>query len=505
MKQGYPPNAGPRSPSRPFGISPGAGERVTFPASVAPGLRSGAVRRRKLGKQTDLFGFWRAGALLALAAGVFVASFAVRAADDRLSLEEIWALGLKQSPEWVAAGHDLEGTRFGLDRARAERGPGLSLLSRVTSYSAPHRIRIPAGVIDDAPREFDVGTSGTYQVSMAATQDLYTGGATTARIAIAGAESEAGTARQAAVREDLVLALTRAAFDVRQAAKAVSVATEERAQAEAHRAAAQELLANHLGTRLDVLGAEVRLSEVERRLLSVRRSTGLARAKLNLLLGRPLDSPVDLDDAFPFGSARPPLEECRRLALASRPEIAQARGNAGRSRGQLDLARSLYRPKLSLFGTFTQGSDPAYLTTDSSFWSAGVTLTWNLWDSGRRAAERGRASATASSAETRVRVLEDDVALQVQAAWTDAEVKEAALLLLESSREAAREGLRLATERFSEGLGRGIEVLDAQTLWARTETGFEEARLDIQMARAQLLHAMGVLSSSLEARERLGR
>lgn len=443
--------------------------------------------------------------LLALAAGVSVASFAVRAADDRLSLEEIWALGLKQSPEWVAAGHDLEGTRFGLDRARAERGPGLSLLSRVTTYSAPHRIKIPAGVIDDAPREFDVGTTETYQVSLAATQDLYTGGATTARIAIALAESAAGTGRREAVREDLVLALTRAAFDVRRAAKALSVATEERVQAEAHLDAARELLANRLGTRLDVLGAEVRLAEVERRILSVRRSAGLARAKLNLLLGRPLDSPLDLGDAFPFVSARPPLEECRRVALASRPEIAQSRGNAGRSRSQLDLARSLYRPRLFLFGTFTQGYDPTYLTADSRFWSAGATLTWNLWDSGRRAAEFGRASATTLSAEMRVRIMEDEVALQVLAAWTEAEEKEAALLLLEPSREAAREGLRLATERFAEGMGRGTEVFDAQTLWARTETGYQEARLDIQVARAQLLHAMGVLSSSLDTRERSGR
>ena len=436
------------------------------------------------------------GRWLTLLALIFVPALA---ASESLSLREIWALGLGGNPELVAAGRDAEASEFGLRRARADYAPSLSLFSRATRYSAPHRIRIPAGVIDQDPRDFDIGTEWAYQLTVVATQDVSTGGATRARVAMAEGELAAGRGARDAAREDLLLDLTRAVFEVERARSVVDVALEEKRQAEGHVGKAVSFLENHLVTRLDVLEAQGRLADVERKLLSSFSAAEVARARLNRLLGRPLESALTLADATVFDRPIPPLAECRRTALERRPALASARGAAVKARGQEEVARSQSRPRLSLFGSWTLGADPTFLTSDTSFWNVGATVTWSLFDAGRRRADVGRAAATKESAAARLRGAEEEVALEVLTAHRSAEEKDGLLRSLEVSVEAVRERLRLARERYAEGLGRGLDVLDAQTAWARTETELRTARLEVQLGRARLLHAMGVLSSALSS------
>jgi outer membrane protein TolC len=65
----------------------------------------------------------------------------------------------------------------------------------------------------------------------------------------------------------------------------------------------------------------------------------------------------------------------------------------------------------------------------------------------------------------------------------------------------AEENRRLNEERYQEQVGTATEVIDAQTLLTRTRVNYWTALYDHQMAKAELLWAMGAINTLLSQEE----
>ena len=133
----------------------------------------------------------------------------------------------------------------------------------------------------------------------------------------------------------------------------------------------------------------------------------------------------------------------------------------------------------------------------NNVWDFRAAVTWTPWDYGRREHDVLKAQAQAAIGEWRIRAVEADIALEVETAYRGVEEQESALRSSASVRAKVGESFALARERFDEGLARVTEVLDAQTLWASTESDCLSAGYELQVARAELLYTIGRLTTSL--------
>jgi NodT family efflux transporter outer membrane factor (OMF) lipoprotein len=179
--------------------------------------------------------------------------------------------------------------------------------------------------------------------------------------------------------------------------------------------------------------------------------------------------------------------------LERRSDIAAAERRVASAFSQVGVTQAAYYPVLTLSGAagFEASSFGSWLTTASSFWSAGPAALVNVLDFGRRRAanEQARASFDVASAAYRETVL---------TAFREVEDQLAALRVLEQEATiqdralaAAQRSLTLATNRYRGGVASYLEVITAQSF----ALGNERAAVNLQTRRMTtsvlLLKALG--------------
>ncbi|NMO22401.1 TolC family protein [Pyxidicoccus fallax] len=165
---------------------------------------------------------------------------------------------------------------------------------------------------------------------------------------------------------------------------------------------------------------------------------------------------------------------------------------------QRAIARADYIPRLAAQGSYSrQGPDAEDVFTEPRLqnnFTAGVNLTWNLFNGFATGAQTRRAEAAIRRAQLVLEQSAREIEANVRQAHRSLLAQLEAARLAADNREAAVQGLRLAEERFRAGAGSTLEVRDAQLSLTRAELSLLENRIDVEIARFTLMRAMGALS-----------
>lgn len=238
----------------------------------------------------------------------------------------------------------------------------------------------------------------------------------------------------------------------------------------------------------ELLGVRAALQQQEHEVLALRNAATGYREKLNALLARNVDEPFSVqllpavDEEEDVSLAR--SEE---LAVTLRPEVRIRRLQAEQAAFDLRATAAPGMPDFSLSISYAGFWGFQVLPHHGAL--AGVLGTWQPWDWGRRKAEREgkrlvheQALIAATEAESLVRV---DVRARFRAA------REAfnRLRVCEAAREAARERLRVASERLKREAALDRDLLEAQTRLAQADFDCQQALAAYWTARAELERA----------------
>jgi outer membrane protein len=235
----------------------------------------------------------------------------------------------------------------------------------------------------------------------------------------------------------------------------------------------EALLDNGQATPDQVLRARADQSEMEQRKLDAARLADAARQSLNVLLGRPVDAPLEqLTDRQLGLELSVPLDSALALAQAGRAELIQARGGVRAARGQQALAGAGYLP--SLIGVVDWGvqGEKVDLKGNDDYLVASLVLQWSLFDGGQREARRQEARAEAERARSMQADAAEQIALEVRTGWEAARVARASLGSAQDRLSAARRTFELVARRHANGAASLLELLDARTSY--TDAGLNE-------------------------------
>jgi NodT family efflux transporter outer membrane factor (OMF) lipoprotein len=247
-----------------------------------------------------------------------------------------------------------------------------------------------------------------------------------------------------------------------------------------------------LSSGADVAQAETQLETTRVQAVDI----GVERAALEHAIALLVGEPAGAFQLPPSPLAAPPPDlpvGVPSELLERRSDIAAAERRVASAFSQVGVTQAAYYPVLTLSGAagFEASSFGSWLTTASSFWSAGPAALINVLDFGRRRAanEQARASfdvATASYRETVLtafREVEDQLAA-LRVLEQEATIQDRALT-------AAQRSLTLATNRYRGGVASYLEVITAQSF----ALGNERAAVNLQTRRMTtsvlLLKALG--------------
>lgn len=246
-----------------------------------------------------------------------------------------------------------------------------------------------------------------------------------------------------------------------------------------------------IATGIDVARAETRLANQEVRLAQARTELDTARLNLLRVIGAPLSSELVLAERMRFAAEPlPAAEEAVQKALADRAEIRSAEQQVRIAMTQKQAAMAGWLPSVSFFGDYgSSGVKP--LETSLPTRSVGLRLDVPLFDGGRTRSEMKVAASRLRQAELRLSDLRATVEKEVRQALENLATRREQVLAAQKALALAERELELAQDRFRNGLGDNIEVVNAQTAVENARRGVVASLALFNVARLNLAAATG--------------
>jgi outer membrane protein TolC len=253
-----------------------------------------------------------------------------------------------------------------------------------------------------------------------------------------------------------------------------------------------------LATQLDVFRAGLLRSQAKAALLRERDALYVAREELNLLLGRPVDSPVVADGNFKRDIEELELPEpAERTAGALKTmQVFEAHARLEDARRNASIAKWNQLPDINLDVSYTRRgvgapASAAYLGLFNG-WRVGLSTTYSFDAAG--------AASAAALAGIAVRAAERGVADAEQRALMDAQrasrgVARAidTIAVQQDAVDLAKQQLDLATMRYEKGLADNLEIIDAENNVFQAQSALISAEIDHAIAILTLQRASGAL------------
>ncbi|MDR2892211.1 MAG: TolC family protein [Deltaproteobacteria bacterium] len=367
--------------------------------------------------------------------------------------------------------------------ARGSFGPALG-----TSYGYSHMPNDGAAQMDDEDLY-------TWRVSL--TQDLFSGFATLAAYQRAALQRDSAEASLAKARLDLILTVQQNFFMYLKAGEDVRSATDSYNRLAEQLKITKSFYDVGLRPRLDVLQAEVNVSEAEDTLLRARNMVETQRARLNTLLNIPLEAQPEYVGDLSFIPFMSTLEQCLEQAYQRRPDIIIARKAVSIAEQDKTTAASDFYPTIQGDVTWsTRGNDWTADGSDSrptnySEWSVGVTGSMTVFEWGRTYYEVQQTSHLIGKVRAEEADLRQEVTYQVQARLLELDNAAKRIVVARKGLEQAGEAYRVALARYKSQVGTSIDVLDAQARLTAAEVSLTGAQADYLSALAAIFAAIG--------------
>lgn len=396
------------------------------------------------------------------------------------TLEDAMSAATETNPSLAAERQRLRAAREALPQAWAEALPQVSAQG----------LALRSDRDGEAPG-VDTPSHESWSAAATGSQLLFGSGRVLASTRAARAQIRGAVANYDFVLQTLLLDVTRAYGDVRQAQAVVAAREITVANLTRLYEFAQAQFEAGVVTRTDVAQSQARLAQARTQLVQAQGGLAAAVQAYQRLVGHP---PSALE--APALTANLPADLETALVAASRdsPLLRRAAAAADFADANVDLAAAQGRARVTFEGSLGEAAnfndDFADATTDS----VGVRVVVPLFQGGLIHSRTRQQRALRAASNLDVAAAQRNVQESVTNAWTGLASARAAM---QSAREQvqaselAYEGVRLEQEV---GLRSTVEVLDQEQDLLTARLALAQAERDLVVAERQMLAAMGALT-----------
>ncbi len=237
----------------------------------------------------------------------------------------------------------------------------------------------------------------------------------------------------------------------------------------------------------DILKAQVALTSLAEHMIRFDHDAGLARARLNTLLGRDPHTPVSVAGELAVAKALPEARMLDAMALRSRPDLIAAAQAAARSHTEQVLAEKAYQPDFTVSGGYMLMPSGTSMRNDYMV-EGSINLPW-----------LNRRKHDAEIAEATARVTEQDAELwalrnmaygQIQEGLVEGEAAQRLAHMYhdqlrpqaETTLESSVIGYENAKTSFLDLLDSQMTVINVDLAWLDAVANFDKRLADLELA-----------------------
>jgi outer membrane protein TolC len=348
-------------------------------------------------------------------------------------------------------------------------------------------------ILNIAPNDLNYpGATGNVNPRIELLVPVYNGGLVESYVQQARSQVRAAQEGDAAARQALVKQVAGAYQGIHAARAFVTVGEQAQTAAAAYVRTAEKMQAQGAALKSDVLLAQVHLDDVNVQLAQAKNAEAMAQDQLHLLIGLPLDVPLEVGASIVLSAPAGAGPEWQEQALAHNPELNAVRQQLTGLQSGVDAARAASAPQLNLMAR--QDWNTANFSEVANSYTVGGVLSWNAFDGGANAAGVDRAQASQIEMSARVRKAEDGLRLQVRDTARKVRELDDRLLARERALSQSQEAVRLMKKRYENGLATMVELLGAQVQQDKANADLISARYEQVMQRAEFMRLLGQLT-----------
>lgn len=330
-------------------------------------------------------------------------------------------------------------------------------------------------------------TSTTFSTGLQLSYSIFTSGRRPAQIRAAQQQLRSDQLQVEITEQQLRLDVATAYYNLQQSDEGVRIQQSAVRNAQASLRDTQALERAGLGTRFDVLRAQVQLANARQNLTNAVATQQTRRRQLTQILAVPVY--IDLAAADPVeiaGSWPLTLPQTIVLALKNRGELEQQLAQRELSEQQRRAALAALGPTVNLQLQYNLLDNLRDNVGFGKGYSLAANFAWNFFDGGAARAQANQQEANKTIAEVRFAQARENIQLQVETAFFNLE---STFLNIGTNRQAvaqAREALRLARLRFQAGVGTQTDVINAENDFTLAQGNLVNAIIGYNLALASL-------------------
>jgi outer membrane protein TolC len=444
-----------------------------------------------------------AGTLSIVLLGAWVVPLTVfgQTPRDGLTLVDAVEIALRRNPLTRAASGGRQLANAELSEAESRRLPALVAAGNFTRSNNP--VFVFGSLLEQGqfgPANFEINSLNhpdalnNFRSSLTLRFPVFDQRETQTRIASARIRQQQADQQTNLVEQRIRFEVIKTYYGVLLAQAKLKVAEEAVRTAEADVKRARDLVETGVVVQSDLLAARVQLSQFRQEEIQMSGELAIALAALNAALGLPIETTQQpsgeiVDRRFTVDT----VENLSSQALENRPDYQRAVLSSRETVEQLRGARGEWLPRVDAF--VSAGVSSEDLTGGSGDYAAGASVSFNLFDAGRKS-RIAQARAAQSIANAEQEQLANQIRFEIVRAYQQYITARERLEAVAEVSAQASETLRIVQDRYHAGITTITELLRAETALVRARSDLLAARYDQYLSYANVLLATGQLKDA---------
>ncbi|GAO41269.1 putative multidrug efflux pump outer membrane protein [Flavihumibacter petaseus NBRC 106054] len=253
---------------------------------------------------------------------------------------------------------------------------------------------------------------------------------------------------------------------------------------------------NGLLARNDRLKAQLQTNNIELTLLDAQTNLKVAAVNMNLLLGLPEATVLNLvADTSKQPVTPQPIEQYEQLGLTNRKDVAALDNRKKAAEQQIRIANADKYPSLALTGGYIAADIPKVLSITNAV-NVGVGLSYNVSSLWKSKAKVQQAEASDRQLMFRQAAMQDEIRREVNRAYQQYVVSIKKIDVYQLALEQAEENYKITKNKFDNSLVTTTDLLDANVSRIQSRINHAFAKAESLQAYSKLLETSGTLLSN---------
>jgi outer membrane protein TolC len=408
---------------------------------------------------------------------------------QELSLEECINIALLHNPDMAKLRSGIEMAKSDTEIARADTKPGLN-----GALGSTHSIDNQSFIKPRQVGERIPYVDNIYSADLLLAVPLYTAGKLKNRVNSLELQAEATESSFERARRELIFNVSNLFYAMLGQKEVINSLVFSQTVLSSHTKRVSEFVMAKKAAKVDLLRTEVRLADIEQRLIREKNVLNIQRTMLLNIMGLDI---VDSDTCLIAGSLAtepesPDLDTVLEQVLSLRKDYLSLQRRIEAQRMRLEIARAEKRPELYLKGAYGhRWADSLSEGNSEDVGQIGLSLDFPVFDGGRIKAGVNKEEEKLKQLQEELRQLRIKIQMELKVAKLNIDSIQARLSVIGKSLAQAEESLRIEKDKYDNGKGVIVDVLDAQTALLESQTSHFRALAELNIAMAQFKLAAG--------------